>query len=129
MKREKKLSRSFALSVALLGSLVAAGCAGNRTLATEKVAGAEKSVDQANKSGASSDAAVELKTAADQLAEAKAAMENKDYDKAIRLSESAAADADLAQAKASDAKSKRAAAKMRETVDALKQELNRRPTN
>jgi hypothetical protein len=128
MKNDHKIYQRVTTGAALMGALLLAGCGGNSTIPAEKIAGAEKSIDLANKSNARSDAAVELKRAEDHLAEAKQAMENKDYDKASRLAESAAADADLAQAKASSAKSKKAAGQMRETVDSLKKELNQRQT-
>jgi hypothetical protein len=126
MKDDRKFYQKVTMAAALLGSLSLAGCGGNSTIPAEKIAGAEKSIDQAAKSNAPADAAVELKNAEDHLSEAKAAMSKKDYDKASRLAELAAADADLAQAKAASAKSKKAAGQMRETVDSLRRELNQR---
>lgn len=124
MKNERKLCKNLTMASALLGALLLAGCAGNSTIPAEKIAAAEKSIDQANQSDAASSAAVEFKSAQDHLFEAKAAMDRKDYDKASRLAESAAVDADLAQAKAATAKSKKAASDMRESVHTLKQQLN-----
>ena len=124
MKDEKKIYQKLTMISAVFGALLLAGCAGNSTIPAEKIAGAEKSIDQANKSNAPAEAAVELKSANDHLAEAKAAMEKKDYDQASRLAESATADADLAQAKATTAKSKKAASAMRESVNSLRNQLN-----
>lgn len=124
MKREKQLYQRLTCAAAVLGALLAAGCAGNRTIPAEKIAGAEKSVEMAKGSTAATDATVELRSAEDKLAQAKAAMENKEYDKASRLAESATVDADLAHAKASSAKSKKAAEEMRETVRSLKREID-----
>ena len=124
MKKEKKTVQKITTFSALACLLLVAGCAGNSTIPAEKIAGAEQSIDQANKSDAASSAAVELKSANDHLAEAKEAMRNKDYDKASRLAESATADANLAQAKASTAKSKKAAADMAQSVNLLQRELN-----
>ncbi len=128
MKNEKKVYQKVIIAAAIVGSLLAAGCAGNSVIPAEKIAGAEKAIAEANKSNATIDAAVELKVAEDHLAEAKAAMGNKDYEKASRLAETASVDADLAQAKASTANSKKAAAKMRESVNLLKKELNQMQT-
>ena len=124
MKNEKKIYQKLTMMSAVIGALLLAGCAGNSTIPAEKIAGAEKSIDLATKSNAPADAPVELKSAQDHLAEAKAAMDKKDYDKATRFAESATVDADLAQAKASTAKSKKAASDMRESVHSLKKELN-----
>jgi hypothetical protein len=128
MKKRNEIYQKLTLVAALIGSLSLAGCAGNSTIAAEKIAAAEKSIQQANNNDAASNAAVELKSAQDHLAQARAAMDKKDYDKAAGLAESASADADLAQAKATTAKSKKAAADMRESVNALRRELNQSQT-
>ena len=124
MKNKKKFCQKLTMFSALIGSLLIAGCAGNSTIPAGKIAAAENSINQAAKSNAPADAAVELKNAQDHLADAKAAMERKEYDKASRLAESASADADLALAKAATAKSKKAASGMRDSVNSLKRELN-----
>ncbi len=50
---------------------------------------------------------------------------NKDYEKATRLAERAAVDADYARTKATTAKSKKAAEEMRKSIDTLRQEVER----
>lgn len=127
MKNERKDYRKMTIAATVIGSALVFGCAGNSTIPAAKIAGAEQTINEANKSNAVTDAAVELRNAQDHLAEAKAAMGEKEYDKATRHAESASADADLALAKASTAKSREAAAKMRETVDSLKKELDQMP--
>jgi hypothetical protein len=69
-----------------------------------------------------------MKRAEDKLAEAKDAMKNKEYDHASRLAESASADVELAQAKASTAKSKKAAEEMRNSVKSFQKELDQMQT-
>ena len=128
MKIEKTIYQKSAIVAAVIGLLSLAGCAGNKTMAAGKIAGAEKSIDQAVKSNAAKDAAVELKSAQDHLTDSKAAMNNGDYDKASRLAESASADADLAQAMATSAKSKKAAADMSASVNSLRKELYQNQT-
>ena len=128
MKREKMMHRKLTIAAAVMGALLAAGCAGNSTIPSEKIAGAQKGIDGARRSTAATHATVELRRAEDKLAEAGAAMERNDYDKASRLADEAAADADLAQAKASTARLKKAADEMRETVRSMKKELNQMPT-
>jgi hypothetical protein len=96
MRKDQKAYLKLTMVSALIGSLSLAGCAGNSTIPAEKIAAAEKSIDQATRSDAATSAPVELKNARDHLTEARAAMESKDYDKASRLAESASVDADLA---------------------------------
>ena len=124
MKSEGKVHRKFTMAAAVIGVLLAAGCAGDSVIPAEKIAGAEKAIEGARGSTATTHAPAELKSAEDNLAKAKAAMEEKKYDTASRLADSAAADADLAQAKASTAKSKKATDEMRETVRSLRKELD-----
>lgn len=124
MKNERKDYQMLLKGAALLGAVLIAGCAGDRTLAAEKLASAQNSVNYAKTAATSTDGAAELKSADDKLAQAQAAMDEEDYDRARRLAESASVDADLARAKASTAKSQKAADKMRETVRTLKRELD-----
>jgi hypothetical protein len=116
----RKISGVFA--VATLAGLLA-GCAGNGTLPAEKIVAGEKSIEVAKASSAIVSAPVELKSAEDKLAAARAAMNEKEYEQAARLAEQAQIDADYARAKASTAKSKKAADDMRARVKALKQEV------
>jgi len=124
MKSKEKLHGKAMFAAAVMAALLTGGCAGDRTIAAERIAGADKAVDTARATSAATDATVELKSAEDNLAQAKTAMERKEYEEAARLAESATADADLAQAKASSAKSKKATDQMRDTVRSLKRELD-----
>ncbi len=116
----RMVCRVFALA-ALAGLL--GGCAGNGTMVAEKIAAGEKSIGEAKASSATVSAPVELKSAEEKMAAARAAMDEKEYEKAGRLAEQAQVDADLARAKASTAKSKKSADDMRARVKALKQEV------
>jgi hypothetical protein len=104
-----------------------AGCAGNRPLASAKLAQAERALDEAQQSGAAVSVPIELRTADDKLAAARGAMAKGDYDQAIRSAEQAAVDADYARARAINERVKKMADEMRQTIQALRQELQRLP--
>jgi len=111
----------------VLAALTVTGCASSSPLASTKVGQAERAVDEAQQSGASISAPVELRTAEDKLKAARAAMAQEDYDQAIRVAEQAAVDADYARARAVNERAKRMADEMRQTIQTLRQELERLP--
>ena len=111
----------------VLAALTVTGCASRGPLASTKVGQAERAVDEAQQSGASISAPVELRTAEDKLKAARAAMAQEDYDQAIRVAEQAAVDADYARARAVNERAKRMADEMRQTIQTLRQELERLP--
>jgi len=116
----RKVCGVFAMT-ALFCMLV--GCAGNGTMVAEKIVAGEKSIGEAKASSAIVSAPAELKSAEEKLAAARAAVDEKEYEKASRLAEQAQIDADYARAKASTAKSKKSVDDMRARVKALKQEV------
>ena len=73
---------------------------------------AELAVQEADTKTASQYAPLELKTAREQLAEAKRAMDDEEYDEARRLVDQALANAQLAEAKAGAEKARLAAAEL-----------------
>jgi len=111
----------------VLAAPTVTGCASSGPLASAKVGQAERAVDEAQQSGASISAPVELRTAEDKLKAARAAMAKEDYDQAIRVAEQAAVDADYARARAVNERAKRMADEMRQNIHTLRQELERLP--
>ena len=111
----------------VLAALTVIGCASSGPLASTKVAQAERAIDEAQQSGASISAPVEVRTAEDKLKAARAAMAKEDYDQAIRVAEQAAVDADYARARAVNERAKRTADEMRQNIQTLRQELERLP--
>jgi hypothetical protein len=111
----------------VLAALTVTGCASNGPLASTKIGQAERAVDEAQQSGAAISAPVELRTAEDKLKAAQAAMAKQDYDRAIRVAEEAAVDADYARARALNERVKRMADEMRQNIQTLRQELQRLP--
>ncbi len=80
-------------------------------------------IEQAEQVGAQEFAPLELRDAGIKLQQTRDAVEDKEYEKAIRLLEHTRIDAELAQVKARSAKSQKAAAELRESIRILKEEL------
>ena len=107
----------------LCGAMGLSSCAGKPPAATvAQVSQADLAVQQASKSKAPEYASLELYTAREQLAGAQEAMRRKDYTQARRWAERALANAQLAEAKAEAEQTRRAAAELRHSIEALRRE-------
>jgi hypothetical protein len=106
-------------------ALLAAGCAGARVAATEKLAGAERAVGDATQSEAALVAAPEMQAAEERLARARTAAAADQWEQAGRLADEAHASADHARAQALAQRSRQATEDMRQNVQRLRQELER----
>jgi hypothetical protein len=104
------------------------GCAtSNGKLSNEKISLGEKMIQDAKESNASLNAPAELKTAEENLARAREALDKKDYKRAVHLAEQAAVDAEYARVKADSEKAKKTAEEMKKNIKALQQEIERLP--
>jgi hypothetical protein len=107
----------------LCGVMGLSSCAGKPPAATvSQVSQAELAVQQASKSKAPEYASLELHTAREQFASAQEAMHKKDYTQARRLAERALVNAQLAETKAEAEQARRAAAELRQSIEALRRE-------
>jgi hypothetical protein len=107
----------------LCGAMGLSSCAGKPPAATvSQVSQAELAVQQASKSKAPEYASLELHTAREQFASAQEAMHKKDYTQARRLAERALVNAQLAETKAEAEQARRAAAELRQSIEALRRE-------
>ena len=107
-------------ALALGGSLVLAGCAGNPP--TEQYAVTQSAVNAAVSAGGTEFAAVEMKAAQDKFKQAEIAMHDKQYDEAKRLAEQAEWDARVAERKAQAAKAQKAVQDAHQGVQDLREE-------
>ena len=82
-------------------------------------------IEQADRVGAQRYAAADLQRAHDELSNAERATGEKKYDDARRYAESAAADADVATARASAGEAQRAAHEVMQGNETLRQESDR----
>ncbi|MEZ5564659.1 MAG: DUF4398 domain-containing protein [Gammaproteobacteria bacterium] len=118
---EWRLYISLASVCALLGL---AGCA-STPMPDAEMARASASVAQARQSGAGEAAPMELRSAEDNLRNARSAVTSKKADRARALAEKAELDAELAQAKLRRQQAERAAAEVQAATDSLRQESER----
>ena len=114
--------KKFYIAVAL--ALSAAACASNSP-PTEQVAAARAMVTQAQPAAAK-EAPAELNTAQTKLAAAEAAMQQGEYERARWLAEEAEVDARLAWTAGENARVQRAAAEIDQSLQTLRDELERR---
>ena len=110
-------------ALAIGGSLVLAGCAGNPP--TEQFAVTESAVNNAVSAGGTEFAAVEMKSAQDKLKQAEIAMHDKKYDQAKTLAEQAEWDARVAERKAQAMKAEQSVKDSQKGVQELRQESQR----
>ena len=114
----------------LCGVMGLSSCAGKPPAATvSQVSQAELAVQQASKSKAPEYASLELHTAREQLAGAQEALHKKEYTQARRWAERALVNAQLAETKAQSEQTRRTAAELRQSIEALRREAEQRASS
>lgn len=117
---------SLPVSLATAAALLTlGGCASEGAPPREQLARARTLVEQADKAGAQRYAAADLERAHRELSDAESANEARKYTEARLEAESAAADADLAVARAADGEAERAAQQVVQGNAALRGETQR----
>ena len=120
------MDRAFSkLALALLATTAAAAAFAANPIADEKIAVAKASIDRAEQSGAPQAAPVELAAARDRLARAVKANADHDRKPAVLLADQANIDAQVAEAMALQARSRKAATEFDASMQTLRQESNR----
>jgi chromosome segregation ATPase len=117
---------NIALSAAAL--LLAAGCAGNQSVPTASMSEAQQKMEEAERAQAQRYATQELSMARESLDEARRAQEEGDEERAARLTERAAIDADYATAVARNEQLQDAVQELRDTLATLESEIERGQT-
>jgi len=113
-------------AVALLAGAAAGGCA-SQPPPTAQMVRASTLVSEAEKDQAQRYAPTDLQRARDELNDAQTAESDHKYDQALRLAENAAADANLASARASSSKAQQSAEQVRTSLQTLQQQLQQTP--
>ena len=113
------------ISAAVIVCGLASGCATQGPPPSEEMTRARTVIEQADKAGAQRYAAADLQRAHDELSNAEKANGEGKYSEARSFAESAAADADVATARASDGEAQRAAHEVGQGNDTLRQESAR----
>ncbi len=112
----------------LMASLLAvamASCASTPEPPTEALQAAQLAIESAEQARVADYAASELGAAREALAEARVAVQDEEMVRARRLAERSRASAELATARASEARNREINGELQKTIDALEQELQR----
>ncbi|MBC7945538.1 MAG: DUF4398 domain-containing protein [Burkholderiales bacterium] len=120
--------RSFtkaSCTVAMMALVFAAGCA-SVPAPTDQMALSHAAVSEAQSAGAPEFAPVEFRSAQARLEEARTAFQGENYVVARRAAERAEVDAKLAETKARSAKANRAVAELRQGIEVLREEIERK---
>lgn len=123
MKRNM-ISRYVATGVAAVGVCVAAGCATQDTVSS-RFPQLEDNINSAKSAGAETYAPSPLKSAEAKLGAARSAVRANDMVSAARFVDEAMVDADYARAVAPTEKAKNDAMKLREDIQAVRDEVKR----
>ena len=122
--------KAAVLLLLLCGAMGLSSCAGKPPSATvSQVSQAELAVQQASKSKAPEYASLELYTAREQLAGAQEALHKKEYTQARRWAERALVNAQLAETKAQSEQTRRTAAELQQSIEALRREAEQRASS
>ena len=121
-------SRSFVVPAILSCAVLLGACASQGKPPVADLAIARTSVSQAEAAGAAQYAPVEFLSARDKLARAESAMRDERYNDARRLTDEAAADADVAERKSRAVKLANAAMELQRSNAVLGNELDRATT-
>ena len=115
------------VNLVLAGALLLLAACASTPPPTAQMALANAAVTSATAAGGVEMAPAEMALAREKLRRAQTAMDAKDHDTALRLSQQAQADAQLAQAKAEAEKARRSALALQEAGRALREEMARQP--
>jgi len=113
------------VGTSLIFGVAMTGCGGKMAAPTEKIAIGERAISGARDSNAIVNAPLDLRLSEDKLVEAKAAIAKEEYEKAARLADEAALDADVARARTRAVNAKKISSEMRESIDAMRKEIER----
>ena len=122
---EKKSRSGLRLLAASLLILLFAACASAPPAPNDALQAAQLAIENAEQARVSEYAAAELRDAREDLADARRAVQDEDMVLARRLAVQSRANAELASAKAGEAKARAINEEMQKSIDALKQELQR----
>lgn len=113
-----------AVLLAVAAASAVAGCA-STPMPTDRIALAERAVQDAERAGAVELAPVEMRNAREKLTAAQKAATEREAESTARLSEQAEIDAQVAEATARAEKSARAVSELEESLKALRRETQR----
>lgn len=114
----------YKLTAGILCLGLLAAC-GSTSPPSQQLTETQMVIQQAEQLGAEDYAPLEIRDARIKLEQAREAVKEENYDKAIRLAEHARVDAELAQIKARSGKAQKEVTELRESIRVLKAEIER----
>lgn len=130
---KNQISQISFLQMARIGLLVAFGSSlsacGSTNPPTQQVTETQMVIQQAEQVGANDFAPLEIREARKKLDMAQKAVDEKEYENAIRLLEHARVDAEYAQMKTLSSKAQKAVTELRESIRTLQEEIGRNREN
>ena len=112
------------LAIAFGAALAALGCASAPPAPLEEIGRAKLALEQAERSGGTQHAELEMKLAREELAAAESSLAAKAYEPARRSAEQAEVNARLALVKARRAEAEKATNELKQTLHAMQEEID-----
>lgn len=125
MKLASPLARSTRLAMVMVGLFALGACASAPMAPTDSLQAAERAITTAEHARVADYASRELSRAREKLAAARVAVHDEKMGLARRLADEAFVDAELAIARAGEAKAKAVNMEMKRSTETLKQEMDR----
>ncbi len=116
------------LGLLMVFSGLLAAC-GSTSPPTQQLTETQMVIQQAEQAGANDFAPLEIRDARKKLEMAQKAVEEKEYERALRLLEHARVDAELAQVKTLSGQSQKIVAELRENIRTLREEIGSKSGN
>lgn len=114
----------YKISTCIVCLGVLAAC-GSTNPPSQQLTDTQMVIQQAEELGAEEYAPLEIRESRKKLEQAKEAVKQEEYEKAIKFAEQARVDAELAQIKARSGKAQKEVAELRESIRVLKAEIQR----
>ena len=128
--RSKRFTATYQHLVFLIFAAVILGGCGSKGISPVKnISDADMAINVAKEANATINATLDIRIAEEKLRKARESNKNEDYITAQRLADEALIDAKLAQEKSQTKKTKNMETNLRESIETLQNEINRKQKN
>ena len=128
--RTKRLAVTYKLLMVLIFiAVILGGCASKGVPPVKNLSDADMAIKVAKETNATINAPLDIRIAEEKLLKARESFKNEDYIGAQRLADEALIDAKLAQEKSQTKKTKDTESNLRESIETLQNEINRKQKN
>jgi hypothetical protein len=128
--RSKRFTATYQHLIFLIFAAVILGGCGSKGISPVKnISDADMAINVAKEANATINATLDIRIAEEKLRKARESNKNEDYIKAQRLADEALIDAKLAQEKSQTKKIKNMETNLRESIETLQNEINRKQKN